>query len=254
MSCMDKRISFSPPTKSVPLSEKTFFGTPRLATQGRNALINELVSRQSSFSKWTTCVTMHDIIHPYHFISDRPRFTKYGPNASISTNIKCGSFGNNHSMGKSAHNACFSNLLHCGGGLDYQIPSLQQACCPFYTHMRRIVDLKKLQLWQWLWGIKMGCNLPSSYWLNLPSTRIIPWSSRYGLNEISELDELTDFPQTNFATLFGYSRSWQCLIRICSACCISFPDNRSWLGQMCLRTFNNLRKHASALFILYHNE
>ena len=114
MSCMDKRISFSPPTKLVPLSEKTFFGTPRLATKRRNALINEFVSRQSSFSKWTARVTMHDIMHPYRFISDRPRFTKYGPNASVPTNVKGGSFGDNRSKLTMPYQNLFSlsYLLH----------------------------------------------------------------------------------------------------------------------------------------------
>ena len=155
----------------------------------------------------------------------------------------------------SAPNACFCNSLHYRANLITQYLRRKKPVVHSTPTCDALCISKMTALaMAWWWGIIMGCNLPSFNGLNRPPTRIIPWSSRYGLNEISELDELTGFLQANFATSSWYSWSWQCLIRICSACRISFTDNRSWLRHLCLRTFNNLCNHTSPLFFLYHDE
>ena len=94
--------SLTPLTKLPPLSERISSGRPLLATNLRNALINDSVSSELTTSMWTVRRAKHVKMIPYLLTLDRPRRTSKGPKQSTPVNVKGGLEGVTRSTGRLA--------------------------------------------------------------------------------------------------------------------------------------------------------
>jgi hypothetical protein len=96
------RISFSPLTKLLPLSDLITSGFPLLVMNLRRAWRNELVSRLCITSIWTARTAKHVNNTPYLFTRLRPLLTRNGPKQSTPTHANGGLSGVTRCCGRSA--------------------------------------------------------------------------------------------------------------------------------------------------------